>query len=112
MYLNLPPKDNPYNKLRPDASKVKIVDRVGIEHRSVIANLKIKPGHFEADTIFGHTQGSFLLTLADKANKSVIIRKLTNKCAETGIAAFGKIIKSTLYEFKPITADNVVTRLS
>ncbi|OFC62691.1 hypothetical protein BBW68_08670 [Candidatus Erwinia dacicola] len=61
--------------------------------------LKQKPGHFEIDTIFGKDQKSFLLTLVDKALKTVIIRKLSNKRAETVVAAFRNIAANTLCEF-------------
>ena len=69
-------------------------------------NLKQEPGHFEIDTIFGKDQKSFLLTLVDKALKTVIIRKLPNKRAETVVAAFRDIEANTFCEFKTLTADN------
>ncbi len=54
-------------------------------------SLNREPGHFEIDTIFGKDQKSFLLTIVDKALKTVIIRKLPNKRAETVVAAFRDI---------------------
>ncbi|RAP72073.1 hypothetical protein WKI72_21280 [Candidatus Erwinia dacicola] len=55
------------------------------------AKLKQKLGHFKIDTIFGKDQKSFLLTLVDKALKTVIIRMLPNKRAKTVVAAFRDI---------------------
>ena len=105
LYLNLPHSGKPY-KQKSNASASKIIGRIGIEHRPLIANLKTEPGHFEADTIFGCGQESFLLTLVDKANKSVIIRKLPNNCAETVVDAMRDIMKTTFHTFKTITSDN------
>ncbi|XYX39424.1 transposase [Candidatus Erwinia dacicola] len=67
--------------------------------RPAEAELKQKPDHFEIDTIFGKNQKSFLLTLVDKALKTVIIRKLPNKRAETVVAAFRNIEANTFCEF-------------
>ena len=105
LYLDLPHAGKPY-KPKSDASSVKIPGRVGIEHRPAIADLKTEPGHWEIDTIFGYKQESFFLTLADKATKSTIIRKLPNKKAETVVEAFKYIMKTTLYDFKTLTSDN------
>lgn len=66
----------------------------------------VQPGHFEIDTIFGKYQKSFLLTLADKVTRMVIVRKLPNKRAETVVAAFRDIVASTFCDFKTLTADN------
>jgi len=106
LYLNLPHRGKAYRPAKSDASASKIIGRVGIEHRPIIANLKTEPGHFEADTIFGLNQESFLLTLVDKANKRTIIRKLPNKCAQTVIDAMKNIMKTTFDVFKTITSDN------
>ena len=105
LYLNLPHRGKPY-KHKAGVSASKIIGRVGIEQRSPIADLKTEAGHFEADTIFGLGQESFLLTLVDKANKSVIIRKLANKCAETVVISMQDIMQRTFHEFKTITSDN------
>ncbi len=69
------------------------------EHRPAEAELKQKPSHFEIDTILGKDQKSFLLTLVDKALKTVIIRKLPNKRAKTMVAAFRNIEANTFCEF-------------
>lgn len=79
---------------------------MGIEERPAEADLKQQPGHFEIDTVFGKDQKSFLLTLADKATKQVIIRRLPNKRAETVVEAFRDIMANTFCHFKTLTADN------
>jgi len=106
LYKSLPHSGNPYNHNSSKLVRSKIIGRVGIEQRPVIANLKLEPGHFEMDTIFGYNQESFLLTLTDKATKAIIIRKLKDKKAETVVSAIRDIVESTLYQFTTITSDN------
>ncbi|PAV02267.1 IS30 family transposase [Arsenophonus sp. ENCA] len=63
-------------------------------------------GFNDAYTVFGKDQKSFLLTLADKATKQIIIRKLPNKRADTVVDAFLDIVANTFCDFKTLTADN------
>ena len=67
-YQALPHSGKPYAKPSGTGVKSKIIGRIGIENRPEIAGLKIEPGHFEADTVFGKDQASFLLTLVDIAD--------------------------------------------
>jgi len=106
LYRQLPHRGKPYQRHKTGSVKVNISGRIGIEERPKIADLKQEPGHFEADTIFGLNQKSFLLTLVDKATKSTIIRKLPDKRAETVAAAFYDIVNNTFFDFKTITSDN------
>ena len=106
LYQGLPHRGKPYAKPGRTGVKSKIIGRIGIENRPKIAELKIEPGHFEVDTVFGKDQASFLLTLVDKCTRSTVIRKLPNKCAETVANAFKDIVSSTFYIFKTITSDN------
>ncbi|WP_299495212.1 IS30 family transposase [uncultured Shewanella sp.] len=106
LYKLLPHRGKPYNKRQLVSQRVKIVGRTGIEERPTVADFKQEPGHFEIDTIFGLELKSFLLTVVDKANKALIIRKLPIKRAETVVNAFSDIVGSTLHEFKTITSDN------
>ena len=105
LYRLLPHHGKPYRPPNKDV-KVKIIGRIGIEQRPPIVDQKQELGHFEADTIFGLSQKSFLLTLVDKATKSSIIRKLPDKRSETVVAAFQDIVNNTLYDFKTITSVN------
>jgi IS30 family transposase len=105
LYAYLPHAGKPY-RAKSDASVSKIPGRIGIEHRPAIADAKTEPGHFELDTIFGKDQESFLLTGVDKAHKSVFIRKLPNKKAETVVNAFENVAATTLYVLKTLISDN------
>ncbi|WP_440864580.1 IS30 family transposase [Symbiopectobacterium purcellii] len=106
LYQQLPHRGKRYNYKTDENKRGPIPNRVGIEQRPAVADLKQEPGHFEIDTIFGKDQKSFLLTVVDKAVKLVIIRKLPNKRAETVVAAFRDIVANTFCEFKTLTADN------
>jgi IS30 family transposase len=106
LYQSLPHRGMRYRYTAETSKGSKIINRVGIEHRPAEADLKAQPGHFEIDTVFGKDQKSFLLTAVDKATKSLIVRKLPDKRAETVVAAFQEIIGSTLYTFKTLTSDN------
>ncbi|MET4862482.1 IS30 family transposase [Morganella morganii] len=106
LYQQLPHWGKRYSYSAENVKRGPVPNRVGIEHRPPEADLKQEPGHFEIDTIFGKDQKSFLLTLVDKALKTVIIRKLPNKRAETVVAAFRDIEANTFCEFKTLTADN------
>ena len=106
LYKQLPHRGKPYKTKTSSGERVNIKNRVGIEKRPAIVDEKTELGHFEIDTIFGAEQKSFLLTLVDKMSKSVIIRKLDNKQAETVVEAFKDIDSSTFYDFKTLTSDN------
>lgn len=106
LYLQLPHRGKYYRYGKGEPKRSPIPDRVGIEERPAEADLKQQPGHFEIDTVFGKDQKSFLLTLADKATKQIIIRRLPNKRAETVVEAFRDIMANTFCHFKTLTADN------
>ncbi|WP_223253459.1 IS30 family transposase [Chromobacterium amazonense] len=106
LYQQLPLQGKRYRYSAGKAKPSLILNRVGIEHRPAEADLKTQPGHFEIDTVFGKDQKSFLLTLVDKATKTLIIRKLPDKRAETVVAAFREITSSTMCTFKTLTSDN------
>ncbi|WP_440865646.1 IS30 family transposase [Symbiopectobacterium purcellii] len=105
LYQQLPHRGKRYRYNAENLKSGPIPNRVGIEYRPAQAELKQEPGHFEIDTIFGKDQKSFLLTIVDNALKTVIIRKLPNKRAETVVAAFRDIEANTFCKFKTLTAD-------
>ena len=106
LYRQLPHQGKRYRYSADGAVRIPIRNRTGIELRPAEADLKLVPGHFEIDTIFGKDQASFLVTLTDKATRSTIIRKMTDKRAESMVQVLRQIVASTLYEFKTITSDN------
>ena len=88
-------------------SKVKIKDRVGIEHRSEKANKREEFGHWEADLIAGKNHQGFILTLTERVSKELLIAYLPKgKSSE----AVSQVMINTLLPYKnwvkSITMDN------
>ena len=105
LYLHLRRRGKKYRK-NGLATPTKIGGKVNISVRAPIEQLRQEAGHFEADTIFGVDQKSFLLTLVDLATKYTIVVKLENKEANTVYIALKYIVDNSLIPFKSITSDN------
>ena len=56
-----------------------IPNRVGIEHRPAIANLKTEIGHWESDTVIGVNHTGIVVTHVDKASKYLLAGLAKNK---------------------------------
>jgi len=100
----LPHKGKAYKRRGTVLSTIK--NRVDISERPKIADEKTEIGHVEIDTVVGKDHKSNLLTIVDKASKTVIIRKIKNKSADAVIEGFEDVFASTFYDFKTITSDN------
>ncbi len=59
-----------------------IPDRVGIEQRPAMADLKIQIGHWEADTMIGGNHLGAMATYVDKASKFLIAQVSKNRTAD------------------------------
>jgi IS30 family transposase len=72
-----------------------IPNRVGIEHRPVIAEQKSEIGHWEGDTIIGGNHLGAIATHVDKASKFLVARVMKDRTAgemnRVSIAAFESI---------------------
>jgi IS30 family transposase len=106
LYKNLMHGKKKYRRKANKDNAPAAKNKKNIAERPAVAELKKEPGHWEADTIFGLDQKSYLLTLTDKATKFEIIRKIPNKEAGTVLAAMRDIVATTLLPFKTITSDN------
>ena len=88
-------------------SKVKIKDRVGIEHRSEKANKREEFGHWEADLIAGKNHEGFILTLTERISKELLIAYLPRGKNSEGVS---QAIIDVLLPYKnwvnSITMDN------
>lgn len=82
LYLYLRDKGVPRKK-KWDASKVKIIGRVGIEHRPEIASKKEEYGHFEGDTIVSKDHNGFVITMTEKKTLQELIIPAENMDATT-----------------------------
>lgn len=61
----------------------KIKDRVGIEHRPKSANLRLRFGHWEGDTIAGRKGQSALVSLRCRKSRKVLLRKVEDTRSDT-----------------------------
>ncbi len=60
----------------------RIPNRVGIENRPPIADLKVEIGHWESDTMIGGNPAGVLVTHVDKASKFLVANLAKNKTAK------------------------------
>lgn len=84
-----------------------IPNRVGIEHRPAHIEERIEPGHWEADTVFGKNQDSFLVTLVERSARILRAIEVFSKHADVVANA----INALLIEFptswvRTVTFDN------
>jgi IS30 family transposase len=84
-----------------------IPNRVGIEERPAVADLKREIGHWEGDTMIGAQHHGAIATFVDKATKYLVARAMLNRTAQTlnnsAIRAF-KVIG--IGRVKTMTFDN------
>ena len=84
-----------------------IPNRVGIENRPKIADLKIEIGHWESDTVIGCNHTGVVVTHVDKASKYLLAGLAKNKTMEEINRVTLKLFESVKSTFrKTITFDN------
>jgi IS30 family transposase len=90
------------------SKRTTITNRVDISQRPKIVEQKARIGDFEGDTIVGVRGGdkACLLTLADRASKFTIIRKIPNKTAKAVENSMTDCYDNTTLPFLTITYDN------
>ena len=75
-----------------------IPNRIGIENRPKIADLKTEIGHWESDTVIGKNHAGVVVTHVDKASKYLLAGLAKNKTV-------GEINRVTLKLFEPVKPD-------
>ncbi|MCA6580722.1 MAG: IS30 family transposase [Pseudanabaena sp. M38BS1SP1A06MG] len=73
-------------------------NRIGIEHRPKVADLKTEIGHWESDTMIGKNHRGIVVTHVDKTSKYLLAGLAKNKTME-------EINRVTLKLFAPIKPD-------
>lgn len=91
-----------------DASKVKIIGRVGIEHRPEIASRKEEYGHFEGDTIVSKNHNGLVITMTEKKTLQELIIPVKSMDAITVANAIIATFKQKGLPLKTLTVDNGV----
>lgn len=82
MYLHLRRKEKKYDKRgNSHAGRGYIPNRVDIEDRPTIVDIKEKFGDLEIDTVIGSNHKGALVTINDRLTSKVWIRKLSGKDA-------------------------------
>jgi IS30 family transposase len=84
-----------------------IPNRVGIEHRPEIADLKTEIGHWESDTMVGCNHMGIVVTHVDKASKYLLAGLAKNKTVQQINEVTIELFKDVQTEFcKSMTFDN------
>jgi len=84
-----------------------IPNRVGIEHRPEIADLKTEIGHWESDTMVGCNRMGIVVTHVDKASKYLLAVLAKNKTVQQINEVTIELFKDVQTEFcKSMTFDN------
>tara|TARA_B100000809_G_scaffold114866_1_gene113184 strand:+ start:265 stop:1263 length:999 start_codon:yes stop_codon:yes gene_type:complete len=84
-----------------------IPNRVGIEKRPAHIEQRIEPGHWEADTIFGKNQDSFLVTLVERSARILRAVEVFSKHADVVARAINELLLELPTSWvKTITFDN------
>lgn len=83
LYKNLRRSGKKYNKRGSKmAGRGLIPNRVGIEHRPIEVDQKMRVGDFEADTIIGSMHRGAILSIVDRKTKLTFLRLLPNTKAQ------------------------------
>ena len=93
-------------RYRSNRQRGQIAGRVGIEHRSRIANERRRRGDYEIDTVFGKGRKSALVTMVDRRAKFLIVEKVPSKHADGVATALIQGLKRTGRRVHTITSDN------
>lgn len=94
-------------RIKPNAGRGYIPDRVDIDERPQEVNERQKPGHWEADTVIGtQRKGEVLVTLVERSSRKVLAKKVKNKSAEAVTAAIIELLGPYQELVHSITFDN------
>jgi transposase, IS30 family len=84
-----------------------IPNRIGIEHRPKVADLKTEIGHWESDTVIGCNHSGVVVTHVDKASKYLLAGLAKNKTMEEINRVTMEVFKDVGGTFcKTMTFDN------
>jgi len=81
-------------------------DKRAISERPTGAENRSRLGHWEIDTVMGGGSKDCILTMVDRKSGITLIGKLRNRTTRELNKVVAKLIRSTDYPFKSITADN------
>jgi len=83
-----------------------IPNRVSIEERPDIVDLKTRVGDWELDTMIGSNHKGVLLTIVERKSKFTLISKCKDKSADTVTSSIVPLLKPYKNLVKTLTIDN------
>lgn len=86
--------------------KGKIRDRVSIEEREELVNLRERLGDYEADLIVGAKNKGFILSIVDRKSRYCLLKKLMSKTSSEVSSAIIDTLKFAPSNIYTITTDN------
>jgi len=90
-----------------NGERFRIPNRIGIEHRPKVADLKTEVGYWESDTVIGKNHTGIVVTHVDKASKYLLAGLAKNKTMEEINRVTLKLFESVKPDFrKTMTFDN------
>jgi transposase, IS30 family len=81
-------------------------NRVGIEHRPALVELRQRLGDWEGDTVIGHGHCGVLVTLVDRMSRFTLMRCLPNRESERVSAAIIDMLRPHKLQCHTLTFDN------
>jgi IS30 family transposase len=107
LYLNLRQQGKKRNKRgEKKAGRGLIPDRIGIELRPAIVDLKLRIGDWEGDTIVGKDHRGAIVSMVERKTKLVRLYLLQSATAQATAEATNAILKPLKKHVKTITTDN------
>lgn len=107
LYLNLRRQGKRYEKRRNGrSSRGQIKDRVGIEKRPSVVDLRTRVGDWEIDTVIGKGHKGALVTIVERKTQHLVSKRVMDKSAESVTKATIELLKPYQHRVHTITADN------
>jgi len=104
LYQNLRINGKRRYRRRNKANRSKIPNRIGIESRPKIVDMRCRYGDWEVDLIEVRNGSGYVLSVQERKSRLGILKKLANKKSKTVTAAMLVILKDSLV--KTLTYDN------
>ena len=107
LYLHLRRQGKKYEKRRNGrSSRGQIKDRVGIEKRPRVVDLRTRVGDWEIDTVIGKNYKGALVTIVERKTQHLVSKRVMDKSAESVTQATIELLKPYIDRVHTITADN------
>jgi IS30 family transposase len=107
LYLHLRRQGKKYEKRRNGRSaRGQIKDRVGIEERPSVVDLRTRVGDWEIDTVIGKGHKGALVTIVERKTQHLVSKRVMDKSAESVTQATIELLKPYIDRVHTITADN------